>query len=77
LLWRGAWDGNAAAHVLLANPTLAERVNARLEAAWEGACGTLQAHRGALDAIIGRLLARGVLSGAEVEAMLAARQVQA
>jgi hypothetical protein len=41
LLWRGAWDGNAAAHVLLANPTLAERVNARLEAAWEGACGTL------------------------------------
>jgi ATP-dependent Zn protease len=77
LLWRGVWNGNAAAQVLLANPALAEDVNARLEAAGEDACRTLQAHRGVLDEVVERLLARGVLSGAEVEDVLATRLVRA
>lgn len=71
LLWRGWWDADAVGPVLLGNRPLAERVNTRLEAAWDGVCALLGVHRAVLDEIAGRLLARGALSGAEVEAVVA------
>lgn len=71
LLWRGLWDGDAVGPLLLGDRHLAERVNARLEAAWSEVCEMLRAHRAALDEMAGRLLARGALSGPEVEAIVA------
>lgn len=71
LLWRGLWDVRAIGPVLLGNPHLAERVNTRLEAAWDRVCALLRAHRDTLDEITGHLLARGALGGAEIDRLVA------
>jgi ATP-dependent Zn protease len=70
LLWRGFWDGQEVASLVLARPDIAERVETRLAAAFEEARALLRQHRAALDALVTALLEREVLDGAEVEAIL-------
>jgi ATP-dependent Zn protease len=70
LLWRGFWDGQEMAALMMAQPDVAQRVETRLEAAYGEARAVLRRHRAELDAVVAALLEREVLEGAEVEAIL-------
>ncbi|MDO9708877.1 AAA family ATPase [Paracraurococcus lichenis] len=70
LLWLGLWDERNLATLLVNRSDLAQRVEERLNAAYEEVCRRLQEHRPALDALVAGLLEREVLTGAEVEAIM-------
>lgn len=74
LLWRGAWSDKDMSVLLFNRADLAQRVEKRLQAAYVAACGIVRKHRRALDAIASQLLEKEVLTGSEVENLVAAAQ---
>ncbi|SDB21629.1 AAA family ATPase [Belnapia rosea] len=72
LLWLGLWNERDLAPLLMNRPDLARRVEARLNAAYEGVCRRLREHRTTLDVLVTELQEREVLTGAEVEAIVQA-----
>lgn len=74
LLWRGAWSDKDMSALLFNRADLAQRVEKRLEAAYASACDVIRRHRHILDAITSQLLEKEVLTGTEVESLVAATQ---
>jgi ATP-dependent Zn protease len=71
LLWLGAPNPEEAARILCANPAIAASVNAWLDAAYAEARRMVADRWNAVQAVADALLAREVLSGAEVREIIA------
>lgn len=70
LLWLGLWGSADLATLLLTQPNLARRVEARLQGAYSEACELIRQHRPTLEVLAARLLEREVMTGNEVAAVL-------
>ncbi|MGH7042659.1 MAG: AAA family ATPase, partial [Acetobacteraceae bacterium] len=72
LTWRGDPDTRQAAAMIATDRELDARVSAHIADAYAEARRLIGAHRAAVEAVAEALLARGVVTGGEVEALIAA-----
>jgi cell division protease FtsH len=72
LLWLGPVGPDEAARLLTLRPDLASRVSERLEEAYADARAIIRERRDAVEAVADGLRTQGMLSGPEIESMVAA-----